>query len=306
MASYTYPVKHPEGTLTPEQIHALLSRSSIVAKRLAEITKMRFIADYLLSQRFNAQGGGIYYETGEEIFAADAPEAVAPGSAYPKTVMTRGDLAAARTAKWGLDSDVTDEKIGREGVVVLNRALNRLGNSIVKQVDSVAMAVIMAKVTSTFASPSTWTTAGKIAEALLSIQQTRGDLGTGLELDTVVLKPTQWAKLVGILIDDKALPREQGNVVIAGLTPFDALGFTWTTSPFYTGANPMLVDREELGGMADENLGSPGYVRSGDVGIEAKSIRDDDTDKYTVRGRRVVVPVVTEPLAGVTLTNTAL
>lgn len=305
MASYTYPVARPEGTLTTAQIHLLLQSPQLIAKRIADLTQMRFIADYLLTGRFNAIGGGIFYETGEEIFAADSPEAVAPGAEYPKTVLTQGEIAAAKTRKWGLETDITDEKISQQGISIVNRGLARLSNTVIKHVDSVAMAVIASKVTSTFASPSTWTTAGKAIEALTSISTTRADLGLGLDLDTVVLKPAQYAKFIGMLVDDKALPREQGNIVVTGSLPVDALGFTWATSPFYTGNDPLLVDREQLGGVADENLGSPGYARVAGSGVETKSDRHRD-DKYELRARRVTVPIVTEPLAGVRITGTGL
>lgn len=305
MASYTYPVKVPEGTLTPEQIHLILARPTLIAKRLADLTAMKFIADWILQARFNAAGGGIYYETGEEIFAADAPEAVAPGSEYPKTVLTSGEIAAARTVKWGLETDITDEKISREGISILNRGLGRLGNTVVRHVDSVAMAVIASKVTSTFTAPGAWDSAGAVVESLISIQAQRAELGLGIDLSTVVLKPTQYAKLIGMLVDDKALPREQGNIVVTGNLPVDALGFTWATTPYYSSSDPLLVDREQLGGMADEKIFSPGYVNAGQFGMETASDRVKG-DKYEVRARRVTVPVVTEPLAGVKITGTSL
>lgn len=305
MPSYTYPVARLEGTLTTTQIHLLLSNPTLIAQRVAELSKMRFIADFLLSGRYEAKGGGIFYETGEEIFTADAPESIAPGSSYPKTVLTSGEIAAAKTDKRGIGTDITDEKISREGFSYVNKGLQRLVNSIIRDVDTIAMAIIMSKVTSTYASAA-WNTAGAMAEALLSISGTRADLGTGLNLDTVVLKPSKFAKVVGKLIDDKALPREQGNLVITGQIPVDALGFTWATSPFYTSDNPMLVDREQLGGMADERIESPEFRTAPDSAVEVASDRAKGNDKYELRARRVTVPVVTEPNAGVTLTGTGL
>ncbi|MFE9232047.1 phage major capsid protein [Cellulosimicrobium funkei] len=306
MASYTYPVKHPEGTLTTDELHLLLSNPRVIAKRLHDLTQMKFIADFLLQGRFNAAGGGVFYETGEDAFTSDDPESIAPLGEYPKVVLETGEVVSARVVKWGLDTVISDEKVARQGISYVNRGLTRLGNTIVRHVDSVAMAVIASRVTSTFASPSTWTTAGKAVEAVLSIQQTRAELGLGLELDTVVLSPTDYAKVIGMLIDDKALPREGGATAVQGNIPVDALGLTWATTPHYTGTNPLLVDREQLGGMADESLGGPGYVGAGTFNVEAKTIRNDDDDSTTLRGRRVTVPVVTEPLAGVQLTNTGL
>lgn len=305
MASYTYPVKHPEGTLTTAQVHLLLSNSGVVAKRIASLVDQKFIADFLLSGRFSAQGGGIFYETGEEIFAADSPEAVAPGAEYPKTVLTQGEIAAAKTVKWGIESDITDEKIAREGITVVNRALGRLGNTVVKHVDSVAMAVIAAKVTDTAAATAAWATPGVVLETLEAQAAARSELGTGIDLDTVLLKPAKYAKLLGIFIDKGALPREAGNAAITGNLPVELYGWTFVTSPHYSSDNPLLLDREQLGGMADEDLGSPDYVHTGTFGVETKSDRHRD-DKYEVRARRVTVPVVTEPKAGIAITGTNL
>lgn len=304
--SYTYPVSHPTGNLTKEQLHLFLANPRLIGRRVADITKMRFIADYLLQGRFDATGGGIFYETGEPVFAADDPEAIAPLGEYPLVVLDDGTVVSAKTDKWGLDTIISDEKIARQGRTPVDRGILRVSNSIVRFVDSVAMAVIASRVSSTFASPEAWTTAGGAVEAILTIQAERAEMGLGFELDTVVLRPAQYAKVIGMLINDKALPREQGETAIAGNLPMNALGLTWATTPHFQGANPLLVDRDNLGGMADEKLGGPGYVSAGDFGVEVKSIRDDDAEGYKVRGRRVTVPVVTEPMAGVQLTGTGL
>ena len=90
-----------------------------------------------------------------------------------------GETVAAAVKKWGLESDMTDEKVSREGISYVARGLQRLGNSVIKRVDSVAMAVILAKITSTFGAVSPWTTAGRMVEAVTTIRTQRADLGTG-------------------------------------------------------------------------------------------------------------------------------
>lgn len=304
--SYTYPVKHPTGSLSVEQLHLLLSNPRLIARRVADITKMRFIADYLLPQRFDATGGGIFYESGEPVFANSDPEAIEPLGEFPLVVLEDGTVVSAKTDKWGLDTIVSDEKIARQGRGPVDRGILRVSNTIIRFVDSVTMAVIASRVSSTFNSEAEWDTAGAAVEAILTIQAERAELGLGLELDTVVLRPAQYAKVIGMLINDKALPRETGATAIQGNLPIDALGLTWATTPHFQGSNPLLVDRDNLGGMADEKLGGPGYASAGDFGVETKSIRDDDAEGYKIRGRRVTVPVVTEPLAGVQLTGTGL
>lgn len=306
MASYTYPVAAPEGTLTTAQIQLLLANPRVIAKRVQRLADQRFIADYLLTGRFQATGGGIFYETGEEIFANDDPEAIAPGGEYPLTVLSRGELAAAKTTKWGLDSKITDEAIKRLGINPVNRALARLANQTVKYIDSVAWGVISSKVTDTIAASAAWTSAAAIVDSLLQAQASEDDLALGLNRDTVVLTTTQYAKVLGIFVNAGVLPRENGNPVVNGSLPQNLLGFNWVTSPNITGSDPWLIDRDQLGGMADEDLGSPGYVRVAGVGIETKSIRGEDNDEWRVRARRVTVPVVLEPKAGVRITGTNL
>lgn len=303
MPSYTYPVVQTTGTLSTAQIHLLLSNPTLIARRLASLTSMKFVADYLLQGRYSATGGGLFYETGEEIFAADAPEAVAPGAEYPKTILTAGELAAARTVKWGLESDITDEKISREGMDTVTKALARLANTVVRHVDSVAWGVISSKVTSTVSSTA-WDTPGKVIAAITAIQTARAELGTGLDLSTIVLPGAAYAKVLGMLVDANALPREQGNPIV-GSAPISAFGLEWVTSPYVTGTDPWLIDRVALGGMADENLSSPGYATAAGTNVEAFTNRHKD-DKYEVRARRVTVPVVLEPLAGVRITGTGL
>ena len=302
---YTYPVKHPSGALTTEQLHLFLSNPRVIARRVADITQMRFIADYLLQGRFDATGGGIFYETGEPIDAGADPEAIAPLGEFPLVTLEDGEVVSAKTDKWGLDTIVSDEKIARQGRTPVDRGILRVSNSIVRYVDSVAMAVIASRVSSTFNSGA-WDSAGAAVESLITIQAEREKLGQGFELDTVVLRPAQYAKVIGMLIDDKALPRESGATAVQGNLPVDALGLTWATTPHFQGSNPLLVDRDQLGGMADEKLNSPGYASAGDFGVEVKTIRDDDAEGYKLRGRRVTVPVVTEPLAGVQLLGTDL
>jgi hypothetical protein len=306
MASYTYPVKHPSGTLTAEQVHTLLSNPKVVARRIATLADQKFIADFILSGRFDATGGGIFYETGEEIFAADSPEAIAPGAEYPKTVLTQGEIAAAKTDKRGLATDITDEKVSREGIVYVSKALRRLANTVIQDVDTRALSVVQSKVTSTAAAAAAWATPGVVLETLQALQAERAALGTGIDLSTVVLKPAKYAKLVGIFVDKGALPREQANIALTGNVPFELFGFSFATSPHYFSDNPLFIDRDQLGGMADEKLASPEFARFGEGNVEVASERAKGRDAWEVRARRVTVPVVTEPLAGLTVTGTNL
>ena len=315
--SYTYPpAPATVGTdMTTIEVHHLLKNPNLLRRQLETLLAQKFIADYLLTGRFQAVGGSILYETGEEIFPADASEAIAPGGGYPRTALTSGELAAAKTVKWGQDVPVTDEAIARLAMSPVQKALKVLANGIIRDVDGVALAVIASKVTQTISvtnegthhvDTGAWSTDDAIIEGILAVKAKAEELNVGFSFDysTVALKPTQFAKVAGKLLTGGLVPREQQNAILSGIIP-DYMGLTWVTSTHVPFSDPILVDRDLLGGMADEKLGGPGYA-TGQGGVEAKAIRQDATDSYDIRGRRVTVPVVLEPKAAVIIDSTGL
>lgn len=308
--SYTYPA--PPATVsggTILEIHQFLKNPNLLSRRLRTLLEQRYISDALLTGRFEAVGGSILYETGEPIFTNDDPEAVAPGGAYPKTSASGGELASAKTTKWGQDIPVTDEAIGRLKMSPVERAFTKLVNQSVRFVDSASLAVIASKLLQeydvTAGGPGAWTDGNAIVEGVMIAKAQVTDLDEGYDPNIIVLKGVQWAKAVSRLNEAGLLPREAGNPLITGEWP-EALGLTWMSSNHTPTNDPMLLDNTQLGGMADENLGGPGYVRSGGIGVETKAIRKDETDSYLLRARRVTVPVVLEPNAGIIIKNTGL
>lgn len=312
MGTYTYPAPPAKvnGGDTLE-IHHLLKTPGLIGRRVRTLLENRFIADALLTGRFEAVGGSILYETGESIFGEDDPESIAPGGAYPLTEQVMGELAAARVDKWGRDTPVTDEAITRLGINPVDRALTKLVNTTVRYVDSAAMGVIASKITNTYDTtsgtnaPGAWTTAkGLVGGVLKSIARIEA-LDEGFAADTIVLKDDQWATAMTILSDAGMLPREAGNPLVTGNWP-ETLGLRWLKSNHTPTSDPMLFDTTQLGGMADEKQNAPGYASAGGVGVETKSIRDDEHDRYKLRARRVTVPVVLEPSAGLRVVNAGL
>ncbi|WP_223149221.1 phage major capsid protein [Changpingibacter yushuensis] len=304
--SLTYPVSGIESVenLTTEQIHQLLQNVPALAWRVRQLADQKFIADALLTGRFQSIGGSVLYETGEPLFAPDDPEAIAPGGEYPASQVTVGDLAAARVEKWGRDVPITDESIKRRGIDVVTKATNQLVARMVKFVDSAALGVIASKVTQTQASSAAWTTADAIVESVELAKAQAEESGEGHTLDTIVLTPSAYAKVMAKFLAAGLLPREAANPLLTGVWP-TVLDLTWLRSPHTPTAAPLILDTAELGGMADEDLASPGYSTV-QPGVEVKSIRKDETDSYLLRSRRVTIPIVTDPTAGYTVTGTGL
>lgn len=298
---YTYPPAAPTISGDNVTISRFLNNPTLVARRLRSLLEQRYISDTLLSGRFNVEGGAVTYETGESIFSGENPRAVAPGAEYPLVSPATGSASIAKTVKWGQDALVTDESIKRRQMDPVNRALSKLANQNVKYVDSVALAAVASAVTATANAAADWSTA-TAAQILQDVALAKGNiiaLNEGYDPDTVVVDDINWAYAMAAFASAGYLPRENdaNNPVLTGSFPV-ILGMRWLASPNIPVANKALVaDSTQLGGMADEDLGGPGYVKAGGVGVEVKTIRDDENDLYRVRARRVTVPVVVEPAA---------
>lgn len=290
--------------LTEAQLHQLLRSDQVIARRIRTLADQRFIADALLTGRYKVEGGAVLYETGEPVFAEGEPLIVAPGGDYPTIQAYEGDLAAAMVEKYGSDVLITDESIKRRGRSPVDSAIRQSVNTTVRKIDRAALSVITSKVTASQAATAAWTSAKPIVETIELAKAAVRDQHEGFELDAIVLPSAMYAKVMATLFDANYLPKESSNAVVSGVWP-QAFGLTWMTTPYLpSSATPFLLDREELGGMADEQLGG-GYAAAGN-GVETKSIREDDRDRYRLRVRRVTVPIVREPKAAVTITGVSL
>jgi hypothetical protein len=77
--AYTYPPAAPTLSGDTETISRFLQSPTLIARRLRTLLEQRYIADALLTGRFQVSGGAIQYETGESIFSTDNPQAVSAG-----------------------------------------------------------------------------------------------------------------------------------------------------------------------------------------------------------------------------------
>jgi hypothetical protein len=235
---------------------------------------------------------------------------VASGSEYPYANLPTGTAGLAAIAKWGQKVKLADDEIARNmfGGSAVDRALRKVVNTIIGQVDAITMSAIYSAITATFDVTSgggvAWTNAAPtIVRDILRAKAAIVGLNQGYRPDTIALNDTQYAY---VMSDDK----------IAGLRSRET-----TDNPVYTGeieklagliilqspsvTNPIVLDSTQLGGMADEMDGAPGYS-AGEMGVQVKPIRKDELDAWDLQGRRKTVPVVQEPGAGIEITNTGL
>lgn len=297
---YTYPAPAPSISGDIVTISRFLNDPALVARRLATLAQQRYIADAILTGRFQVSGGSIQYESGESIFTADNPRAVAPGGEYPLTTLGSGTPSLAKTVKWGQDVIITDEAIARQKMDPVNRGLSKLVNQNVKHVDTVAMSAVASAVTSGIDAAVAWSTAtgAQILKDVMLAKAEIAKLNQGFSPDTVVVDDVNWACAMAAFVAAGFVPREgNNNPALTGEFPVIA-GLRWLATPNGIADSAIVLDSTQLGGMADEELSSPGYAKAAGTSVETKSIRDDDNDQWKLRARRVTVPVVLEPGAG--------
>ena len=303
----TYPPAPPTISGDTISISRFLSSPTQIARRLRDYRDLRFVSDQVLTGRYRTSGGAVAYTLSEPFVTDRSVESVAPGSEYPLANAPFGTAGLAAAQKWGQRIPLTDEAIEREvyGQALVDRTLKKLVNSIIAQVDSITMSAIASAVTQTKAAAASWITGTpNILRDILLARQVILNLKLGYAPDSLLVNDTGYAYLMS---DDKvtnALKREDStNPIYTGQIERIG-GLVLLTSP-YAPANPMIFDSNQLGGMADESDGAPGYALS-DLAVGVKSIRDDRADKYDLQGRRKTVPVISEPGSAVSITSSGI
>lgn len=302
----TYPPTAPSLSGDVLTISRFLNTPTAVARRLRTIAENRFIADVLLSGR--VEGSSILYETDESIYTSRAPEVVAPGAQYPRSLAPTGTAAVANPVKWGQEVPITDEEVGRFRGDAVERNLQKIVNYLVYTVDTTVLAVIAAAVTQSVAALANWnslSTANPILD-LLRAKATIRQLNKGYEPDTVACDDFAYAYIIGNFNVLATMAREQGQnnssitgnlVTLAGLRILP-------TPNLPTAGTAIVVDSTVLGSLGYERIPSPEYSGDPANGVETQTRRNPaGNDEWLVRGRRPVVGFVQEPGAGCKITG---
>lgn len=300
----TYPPTAPTLSGDVVTISRFLNTPTAVSRRLRTLAENRFIADVLLSGRI--AGSSILYETDESIYTNDAPEIVAPGAQYPRSLAPTGTAAVANPVKWGQEVPITDEEVGRFRGQAVERNLVKIVNYLVYTVDTTALAVIASTVTQTMAVLANWnaTTANPLLD-LLRARATIRATNKGYDPDTAVVDDFAYAYIIGNLNMLATMAREAGTTVsMDGEIPVLAGLRILPTPNLPTAGTAIVLDSRLLGSIGYENIPSPEYSGDPANGVETAIWRNPKgNDEWLVKGRRPVVPFVQEPGAACKLTG---
>lgn len=289
-------------------IHRLLQSPTRLQRRLRTLAELRFIADAVLTHRFRSTGGAISYEVSEPLVNTRAIESVAPGAEYPRDVPAEGVAALAAVSKWGQAVTLTDEKLKRSVYMgaEVNRALLKTANTVISKVDRLATAAMASAVTATSAAVAAWNASTAVAFRDVELAAAKMvDLNQGYNADLVLMSTVKYAYL---LTDPNiaVLRRREttDNPIYGGNMEF--LGkyrIVSTAVANLPSDDVWVIDSQQLGGMADETEVDPGYATAQN-GLQVKTLRIDIRDAWDLWARRITVPIIQEPGAGVKITGT--
>ena len=296
MPGTTYPPAPPtidgQGRITVEQF---LKTPTRVQRVIADLTRERFLAERIFGSG-SAEGGAVVYDqlTGSDnLYTERDVQAIEPGSEFPLTDV--GELApkVAAVSKWGGAGVVTYEAARRDNRDVLNRKLTRIRNTIVRKVDTVAIAALdAAPITSAVGTDWSNTTTrdaiGDIARATSTID----NLDLGYVADTVLVNPTQELELFLDKTIRDALPRENAatNPIASGRLN-GLMGLTWYASNRVPLGTAYVLASTQAGSLHDE------------LPLYSRVIDQQERERYLIQAARVTVPVVTDPKAVYRLTG---
>jgi hypothetical protein len=187
----------------------------------------------------------------------------------------------------------------------IDRALRKVVNSVIAQVDAIAMSAVASAVTTTQAAVATWSTpaTARILFDILSAKAKVYGKNLGYKPDTILVDDLHYAYMMSDTAITNALQREDSNNPVYTGQIERIAGLVIIVSPSTVAVNPYVLDSTQLGGMADEMDAAPGYAMD-QLAVQVKSIRLDLNDKWDLQGRRKTVPIVQEPGAACQITGT--
>lgn len=311
------PVTYPGGS-DRITVDGFLRMPTLIARPLTALASKRFVADRIFSRGTPEQvaSGAALYQRSESIYPDRAAQDVSPRAQFPRTGWSEALLAAA-VHKYGLEAPISDEAKRRNQMDVLQRAMTKLANAVVKYVDTVAINTLIADTAvQTDTASGDWTTTGTdIIADIAGWRQAIIDQDEGYDPDVMLVNPAQYLDLMVDADIRSALPRENGgqsSVTTGQVVPL--LGLTIISSPQVPAGTVITLASKIVGTIADEAPApDEGYVsRAPGVNptgggplapVYVKTYREDDSDETIVRAARFPAMWIAEPKAAMVATG---
>ena len=291
----TYPPAPPtvdgQGRIMVEQF---LKTPTRVTRVIEDLTRERFLAERIFGKG-DAQGGAVIYDqvTASELYTDRDVQAIDAGSEFP--IVSSGESApkVAAVTKWGGAAVLTYEAVRRDSRDTLNRELTKLRNTIVRKVDTVAIAALNAAPILTDTGTD-WSdsTAGNPVLDLASARSQIDDQDMGYTADTVLINPAQYVDLISNTKVANSLPRDvvAANPIASGQLG-NYMGFTWYVTNRVPAGTAYILSSMMAGSLRDE------------LPLYSRPIDQPERERWLIQAARVTVPIVTDPKAVLKLTG---
>jgi hypothetical protein len=265
-----------------------LRNPAMVQRSITDLSFNRFIADLIFAGGPSADGGAVVYDqiTATYMFLDRDVQSIHPGGEFPILNGSYPTPNVALTRKWGGEVKLTYEAVRRDRRDLLNKEMTRLRNTIIRKVDSVAVAALKAAPVNTMSASASWRTSSTdiiadIANALLLVNGP----DFGYNVDTCIINPREATGMLQSNEIRTALPRERTDVPIATGNLGRLLGVDFIQTNRVNPGEMFFLERKRIGGISDE------------VPLYAKPIDEERREAWFIHGARQVVPFVTDPKA---------
>lgn len=293
-------------------VDALLNHPRVLLRNLSDLTHSRFVADQIFTRGSAEQvaGGAVWYQRSESVFPERGVEEVGVRSEFPLTGWSEV-VYSTFVKKYGLEVPISFEARRRNQLDVVSRAQRKLANGMVKFVDTLAMALLMADpdIPTTAASGDWSTAATNIISDLANARKIIEDQNEGFEADTLVVNPAQNLDLLLDTDIREALPRESAQSSVQMGKPIPILGFDKIiVTPQLTAGTVMLLTSKVIGTIADEvpdaSEGYQSYAPGpGFAPIYMKLYLREGIDEWRVRVARFPAMWIAEPKSAYKITG---
>lgn len=285
-----YPPAPPVVQGTNVSVSLFLQSPPRVQRAITNMALQRFVADVAFSQGPAATGGAVMYDqvTAPDLYMDRDVQEIEPGGEFP--LLTSPEVAplVAVARKWGGEVYLTYEQIRRDNRGVLARETTRLRNTIIRRVDTLAMAALRAAPITQQAASGDWSAAATdIIADLVTAAGAINALDMGYVADTVLINPQQEQDLLKDKDIRDVLPRERDNSLIRTGNLGRLLGLDFIVSNRVNPGEAFVLQRKVIGGVSDE------------VPLYARPIDDERRERTYLHGARVPAVYVTDPKAAV-------
>lgn len=149
-APVAYPLGAPTISNNQLTVDTALKQPGRITRRIADLTLQKFIVDKIFaSSGASVASGAVLFDqlTANELYLSRDVEERAPATEYPVITSERSEPKVAKSEDWGGKFWVSDEAVKRNDKVHFDNQVTQLANTIVRKVNSRAVATLEAAIT---------------------------------------------------------------------------------------------------------------------------------------------------------------